>query len=412
MHTMSVGSPRQVRQGRCDRPALRLPRLGGSLLRIAALLGITLLIVAAVWWRGYSAEKARQESFQTLMSQAESKRVLGQASVDRTEAMGYLKDAEALVGQALAIDPTAAAALALRDGVVRDTDVAKGITRMETSQVTPLYSFMAAGAGPGRVVGDGSNLYVLDKGDQKVYKFVLNAQGNGVQQDSVLVRKGDQVGGKVVADLLDIAWIPVGGNRKAANLVILDSAGNLLQYDATKGLSVLPVKDAASWRRVQATGGYAGNFYILDNLANNILRYRATTRGYDDASSSYLLGKVELASAIDMAIDGDVFVLMVNGQIVWLSKGQPQTGQVEGLDRPMSAPVAIFTNEGSQSLYVADPSNSRVVKLSKQLVVQKQFVYQDQESSFQRLRGVFADENRLSLYVTAGTKIFHIVLPK
>ncbi len=304
----------------------------------------------------------------------------------------------------------AAEALALRDTIIRDMDEAKGVLRMAAAQITPLYTFSAASATPGRVVGDGFNLYVLDKGDQKVYKFVLNPKGNGVMTggDSVLLRKGDQVGGVVVGELVDIAWVPAGGTRQTATLVILESGGSLIQYDVTKGLSVLPVKDANTWRRAQATGGYGGNFYVLDNLASSILRYRPTTRGYDDAPSAYLQTKVELTSAVDMAIDGDIFVLMVNGQIVWLSGGRPQQFALQGLDAPLSAPVAIFTNDGSQSLYVADPTNTRVVKLSKQGVLQKQFVFED----FARLRGVFADEKKLSLYVTSGNKLLHLVLPE
>lgn len=401
--------PRQIKM-----PALRMPSLPVSRMQFSVLAAIVLLIVAAFWWQARTQAQAREQKFQALMSQSEQKRTLGQASLDRTVALAYLKDADALVGDALAVKPAAASALALRESIQRDTDVAKGIVRMPSTQVTTLYSFSAAGTMPARVVGDGFNLYVLDKGDQKVYKFVLNAQGNGIQPggDSVLLRKGDQVGGIVVGDLLDIAWIPAGGARTTANLCIMESGGNLIQYDVTKGLKALSVRDARTWRKAQSTGGYGGNFYVLDNLANTILRYRPDANGYTSPATAYLQTQVDLASAVDMAIDGDVFVLMVNGQIVWLTSGKPQPFTTQGLDRPLSAPVAIFTNDGSQSLYVADPANSRVVQLSKQGVMQKQFSYDDQESSFQRLRGVFADEKKLSLYVTAGTKLMFIAIPK
>jgi hypothetical protein len=395
-------------------PSLHLPRLAIAPLQIGALVGVVLLIVCAFWWQARVQAQAREQRFQNLIAEAEQKRTLGQASLDRTQALGYLKDADALALEALAVKPDAPEVGALRDGILRDMDVAKGVVRLTTAQLTTLYTFTATGTAPDRVVGDGANLYVLDKGDQKVYRFIVTAQGNGVQSagDPVIVRKGDQVGGRVVADILDIAWVPEGGNRKTANLLILDSGGTLLQYDTAKGLSVLPVNTGTAWRKVQSTGGYSGNFYVLDNLADTILRYRAGARGYEDAPSPYLLTKVDLTSAVDMAIDGDIFVLMVNGQIHWLSGGRPQTYSIEGLDRPLSAPVAIFTNEGSQSVYVSDPSNSRVVVFGKQGGMQKQFVYEDNVGTFQRLRGVFADEKKLSLYVTAGTKLFHIAMPK
>jgi len=391
-------------------PKVSAPRLHIPWRYVAIAAALLLAIAGILWFRNYSAAKTRERNYQSLITQAQAKLTLGQASLDRNEAITHLQEAQTLAARALAIKPDAADAKALSDTIIRDMDEAKGVLRMAAAQITPLYTFTAAGATPGRVVGDGFNLYVLDKGEQKVYKFVLNPQGNGILTggDSVLLRKGDQVGGAVIGDLIDIAWIPAGGSRGTSNLMILESGGSLIQYDVTKGLSVYAVKDASTWRKAQATGGYGGNFYVLDNLASTVLRYRPTARGYDEAPSAYLQTKVELASAVDMAIDGDVFVLMVNGQVIWLSGGRPQQFTLQGLDQAMSAPVAIFTNDGSASLYVADPSNTRVVKLSKQGVMQKQFVFED----FARLRGVFADEKKLSLYVTSGNKLLHLVLPQ
>lgn len=394
-------------------PALSLSKVGGrGLLLVAA--AVILIVVAAVVVQRQMQAQALEREFQTLITDAQEKRTLGQASLDRTEAVVYLKDAGLLVDQALQLRVEDTTALALRDSIRRDMDQAKGITRLEANQVVVLHTFAGPGAGPSRVVGDGFNLYVLDKGEQKVHKFVLNAMGNGIQQssDTVLVRKGDQVGAAVLSDLVDIAWIPQGGIRAKSVLMILDSAGNLVEYDVQQGLRLLPIRDARTWRKVQATSGYGGNFYILDTVANSIVRYRPQGRGYEGAPSPYLQTKVELVNAVDMAIDGDVFVLLINGQVLWLSGGKPQAFALEGLDRPMTAPVAIFTNTGTESVYVADPANARVAQFSKQGVTQRQLVYEGEQGNFQRLRGVFVDEKKQALYVTAGTALLYVGLPK
>ena len=396
------------------RPSVRLPSMTGSAKWVALVALVAVLIIAAFLWQKQAQTQAREREFQTLVNQAENQRALGQASVDRSQALAYLKEADSLVTKALSLKPAAQNALALRDGILRDMDDAKGIVRLTAAQVNTLYQFTAPGAGLSRVVGDGANLYVLDKGDQKLYKFILTSQGTGVQQGgaSVILRKGDQVGGIVVGDLVDIAWIPSGGIRRTSNLVVLEGGGQLVEYDPAKGLSVLPVRDANTWRKAQATGGYGGNFYVLDNLANAILRYRPQGKGYEGAPTQYLQSKVDLASAVDMAIDGDIFVLLVNGQILWFSGGKLQTFPLEGLDKPMAAPVAIFTNTGTEDIYVADPANSRIVQISKQGVMKKQFIYEDADGTLQRLRGVFVDEKKNALYVTAGTKLIQIPLAK
>ena len=392
---------------------LSLPHSSRWLVMVGAALAVVLLVAAVLWWQGKQQAQARENQYQSLLSQAESARTLGQASFDSSQALKNLTEAQALVDQALLVKPEGAEALALRDGIVRDMDEAKGVTHLDPSQVTTLYTFGAAGSNPTRLIGDGSNLYVLDKGEQKVYKFALNAQGNALQQggDSVLLRKGDQVGGTVVGDLVDIAWIPEGGSRRTANLVALESGGNLIQYDAAKGLSVLPVKDINTIRKVQSTGGYGGNFYVLDSVANSTKRWRPQGKGYEGAPQEYLQTNVELINAVDMAIDGDIFALLVNGQIVWLSNGRPQPFPIEGLDKPMAAPVSIFTNSGTDAIYVADPTNARIVKLGKQGAVQRQLVFNEGSGSFERLRGVFADDNKKSIYATAGTQLLQIAQP-
>jgi hypothetical protein len=400
-------------------PSLSIPKLSmPQVMKSRAWLllvpvAIVLLAVFAVWWQGKQQADTKNKQFQALVSQAEVKRTQAQTTFDRPTAINIFKDAQSLVDQALTIKKDDPAAVALRDTIAHDMDDIRLLTRLDASQVTTLATFTTPGAALSDVVSDGSSLFVLDQGSQKVYRFLLNAQGSGLQPTStvsILLSKGDQIGGIVIGDLINMTIIPSGNARR---MVVLESGGNLVQYDPASGLKILPVKDSLTWRKAQAIGGYSGNFYVLDTLANNILRYRPDTRGYEGTPSSYLLDKVELVNAVDMAIDGDFYVLMVNGQIVWLTGGKQQQFTIEGLDQPMAAPVAIYTTDTIDSLFISDPGNARIVRLTKQGALQHQYVLQgDSGGGFQRLRGIFVDEKNNGIFAIAGTNLLYMAMGK
>lgn len=402
------------RRGPATRARPALPRLGGSgRTRLAVSLLAVAGIIALAAFAFVRQGQQREADYQDILHQAETKRTLGLASFNTTEALSHLKEAESLAVKAQMERPTDTNAQALIAQIRSDLDEIKHVTRLSNEQVTVLATFAQTGTAPGRVVGDGTNLFVLDKGE-RVYRFVLDASGKNVQAasgDNVLVRKGDQVGGVVVGDIMDIAWVPAGGARTTDNLMALESGGNLIQYDPAKGLSALPVANARNWRKVQATGGYGGNFYVMDSQANAILRYVPQAGGYNTPPSNYLATTVDLVNAVDMAIDGDIFVLFSNGAITYLTKGRPQPFTFDGLDEPMQTPVSIFTNTGSEHVYVADPANARILRFDKAGKLLRQIVYEDAEGTFQRLRGVFVDEKKESIYAVAGTKLVRLPLP-
>jgi DNA-binding beta-propeller fold protein YncE len=161
-------------------------------------------------------------------------------------------------------------------------------------------------------------------------------------------------------------------------------------------------KDA--WALPVAVGSYFGNFYVLDPQAGQILRYLPGPDGYTIPPEYYFPDQatVDLTGAVDMAIDGAVYVLYADGTIRKFEAGISVEFQITELDKPLSRPTAIYAapDDVAQYIYVADPGNLRVVQLNKDGRFVRQFKPQDEaEVNFKTLRSVFADELTGKLYL-------------
>jgi|GEM_PF-619005 len=409
-----VGEAPPVRRFRPTWPKLAVPcRWLLPALLVAGLIAILLLFLGVRWVQN-RAETAR---LTLLLQQAEQKQASAATSADRATARQRLAEADALVAQALQRRPNYPQAVRLQDEIQSDLDKINAVVRIQ--ELTTLMTFTTPASAPGRIVVVGIDVYVLDKGTQRLYRFLLAPNGNALQElkvDPVLVRRGDTVGTIVVGDLLDIFWLPGGGARRTDNLMCLESGGSLLEYAAnrTPGLRSLPLADSKAWLKVRAAAGYSGNAYLLDTQRNAILKYVPTSSGYTNPPLGYLDAAVraDLTNTVDVAIDGDVYVLVLDGQVWRFRLGKILPFPRSDLDKPTPNPASLFTSEAAQSVYVVDAANKRIVQFSKEGVFQRQFRYAGFDGAFDSLRNVFVDEERSVMYITSGDKLYLARIPR
>ncbi|UCC76830.1 MAG: hypothetical protein JSW37_00270, partial [Anaerolineales bacterium] len=122
---------------------------------------------------------------------------------------------------------------------------------------------------------------------------------------------------------------------------------------------------------------------------------------------------VSVRSAVDVAIDGNVYVLHSDGVIAKYQEGSPVPFVQSNMDEPLEAPRSIFVtgfmDEGGY-VYVADAGNQRIVQLSKAGEFIRQFRARDAKN-MRDLRGLFVDEEQKQLFLTDGSKLYLVSLP-
>jgi len=373
----------------------------GALRTVALLIPLVVgLVVAFTYWQ---KGLARENEFKDLMEQAQLtyQQAIG---ADDAAARDLLPQTEALLAQAEAIKPGEATVSELRGSIAEHQDKIDKVERLYW--VGELRNYDEPGTQPRRVVVNGLHVYVLDNGNDRVFHHQLDEANDALEpdeSDSVLVRRGQQVETAVAGEMLDLAWMPAGGNRQTSDLLILESGG-LLEYNPSWGLVPVAIADKERWGSPAAIGSYFGNFYVLDPQAGQVLRYLPGAEDYSIPAENYFPDDVavDLSGAVDIAIDGFVYVLYADGSIRKFEGGVPVEFQVAEIDKPLGRSTAIYTapDDVAQYIYVADAGNKRVVQLNKDGRFVRQFKPRDEGSvDFDTLRSLFVDELGGKLYL-------------
>ncbi len=376
---------------------------------------LPLLVIALVLGSRYQYERNQQQKVAEFLRQAEEAHTAAANSPQKEAQVASLRQAIALVDQALAVAPDAPQATELRRQMVTELDAAANVSRLYTLwELADLAAGPAGAAQAARFLPLGLDLFMLDRGADRIYRRQLNPTGDALDPiagSGVLLQKGDPVGTIAVDELLDMIWMPAGGERKSPGLMFVERYGSLLEWDVSRGITVLPVADSAAWKKPVAAGAYGGNLYLLDPQQNRILKYVPAADGYTNPPLDYLADRsgVDLSGAVDMAIDGHIYVLMADGKILNFLSGQPVPFTITGLDEPLQRPVAICaTGEGEAhgSIYVADAGLARVVQLSKQGQFVRQFKAVEGKTQLAGLSGIFVDEAKQRIYIGSGSKVY------
>ncbi len=380
---------------------------------ILAVVVIPLLIIALVlamlWWRGQANDKTFQsyiEAANTAVAEAQAQPDDAAARLSLASAREYLDRASGLH----ATDP------ALTDAQGNYDDVMDRLNKVTPLYgVIPLYQFKGTEHKLDRVVSNGIDLFVLDRGAQVVDHFALSATGDSVTlyPNYVVISKTQQLKDGVVGDLIDIAWAEAAVTNQRSQLLALDASVGLVGYDSRLGAARVPVTGRDTWSYPELITSYNGNLYVADTKANQLWRYRPSESGYENDPEPYFAkGKeVDLTGLRSMAIDGNVWLLFADGRLLKFFAGEAQSFELNGLPDKLRSPAAVVASREGDQLYIADGSNGRILEFSKEGKFQRQFRAAE-PAAFTDLRSLYLDEGTRLFYILAGDTLYKADLPQ
>ena len=243
---------------------------------------------------------------------------------------------------------------------------------------------------PAALVAGGGWLWLLDSERGRV--FVVDPAGRGDPVEAY--RAGLSYGGSEAADPLAIAW-----DDRAGRLLLLDEERTLFSLAPGSSPAVLPLRDADELSSVDAIATYEGNLYVLDSESGEVWRYLPAGAGFDSERAG-LLGGVPLDGAQALAVDGDLF-LLVEETVRRFSLGRELDPLLQGIDRPLNAPVGVAEDVARGLLYVADRGGRRVVVGNRDGDFLRQYVH----PGFLDLRGLALAPDGATVFVLSGDGI-------
>lgn len=387
-----------------------------------ALILIPLVLAVAValgfWWQ----QKQMQAEFDTWMQGAQAAlQSASAAGVPAQTAQQQLADAKERVSNALKQFPDNVEAVALEQTIQVKLD--------EVNKITPLYKLLTlqplggADSQPDHLVIEGSRVYVGDTGKDRVLRYGLDEVSGLAPETSggVVVERGQTLSdGQVVGELVDMAWAEAGGERRNSGLLILDSNRNLLELDNATGVRPLAFANREQLSAPRVMKGYNGNLYMLDSGLGKILRYRPSTDGYSNAPEPYLENDatLDLSRAVDMAIDGNIWVLYSDGTVQTFFEGRQQPFVLEPPpDTPIAGAQALFTGAeagDAEGLYIVDAANGRILQYDKAGKYVRQFRSVDKidQEKLRKLRDLEVDEINRTFFILASDGLYKTDIPE
>ncbi len=397
--TAEVGHVQRIRGVTQTQKSSRLP-----LLLVLGLVAIVAAVSIGLVMRTHSSNV----QFSQLMQEAQAALDSALDSQNHGEKAEQLAQASELVAVALQIKPADPEASALQDKLFSVSDEANRVTRLGFSAHVPLAK--AAGA-QSRVLLHENEIFVLDPGARELRGYQLDESG-GIEEfagGALLLSPDKGPAGLDIQEIADLAWIEPGSGRETGNLLLLVNGTSLLQLNGARDFESVSAADAEIWDDPRLITGYSGYLYVLDAQGDRILKYAPTEGTYDSLPLSYFQeGNVpDLENALDMAIDGYIFVL-AGQDILKFSGGISETFAITGLEgQELRNPVAIFTSPDTQHLYVADAGEGRIVQLTKEGAFVGQFLPPRQDGeAFSDLCDLAVDEARGKLLALTADGLF------
>lgn len=365
--------------------------------------------------RGYQAVEQREQA-QSILQKSEQLEKEAQSAQDAVLKRRLLAEADKLAAEAAAAKPDDASISATRDRIRNQLDQLSNTVRLTSARKLVDLGQEVKGSNPAKLIVQGIDLYILDKGSDRLYKYLLDASGDQLQPNAnpVIVKGRDRIGDAVVGRLVAIAWVPPGGLRVRGALLFVDDGGNVYEYDPGRGLAALKVAGNLRPDAIQAIGGYAGSLYVLAPKQNQLVWFPPAGQGYEKGPYNYVNpdAKVDLSTAIDFVVDSSLFVLHSTGRVDRFYAGRPQQFDGSAADLPMKSATAIYASPSTNSVYVVDAGNQRVVQFSRDGHFERQFRYRGSDNVFNNLKGISIDEKRGKLYILNDRKVFVADVPK
>jgi hypothetical protein len=379
---------------------------------VVALVIIPLLIgglVFGVWWiRNPTAEAEFQQTLDGATA------ILNEidAMPDSSAAIPRLPAAQEFLDKARAMRPDDPRLAAVEQ---RYQELADRIEQVEPLYgVVPIWDFNEEGQDLTRVVVGGDSLYVLDKGKNEVYRLILSSLGDSAQpaDQPTVLEKAQQVDDHVVSDLQDMTWVEGSGSQRS-QLLVLDTAGGLLGYDATFGASSLLLGGQDQWQQAQRLMGYGGKLYIVDSKGNQIWRYQPGADGYEGDPEPYFPSgsPTDLTGVQAIAIDGSVWLLFPDGRLLKFLVGEAQPFIPGGPPGTMKLPVDVAVPIEGDRLYVADAGTGRILEYAKDGALNRQFRPREGDI-LKDVRSIYLDEAASAMYILTGNRLYKANLPE
>jgi hypothetical protein len=257
------------------------------------------------------------------------------------------------------------------------------------------------------------SIYALDSNAGVLYRLPKN--GGALEP---FLRPDDSINGLAVGMVKSQEW-------RVDNIIAIAQSGEggpfTFYFRSADHWSYSNLAGSSEWRSVSKrfrAVNYEGNLYVWGATPGQVLKY--TSGHYGDFPIPWIKddGGHKTDMAVDLAVDGQIYLLQTDGHILVFASGVFQREITpQGINPPLVTASGFFvtTNDPeSGSIFLVDTNNERIIQLDKQTGALIQQVRARPESPIRlnQLTSAYVDNaGRLALYLVNGGQIVRAALP-
>ncbi len=121
---------------------------------------------------------------------------------------------------------------------------------------------------------------------------------------------------------------------------------------------------------------YSGRLYVIDKTEQQILRYKLGTNAIT-GRQKWLKNSSEFSNAIDLAVDGNIYVLYSNGKLGKFFKGEEQSFRLDLIDPPLEKPTKLLVLPEKDFIYILESEKNRLLAFDKNGKFLNQYLWDD-----------------------------------
>lgn len=261
-----------------------------------------------------------------------------------------------------------------------------------------------------------SYIYAIDSSKRKVGLYRIPRDGGTAEP---FLTPDDVVQNTLVGSIQALAW-------RIDDVVVVDQStttntfGYYFRVNGAWNYIRLGGSDIWVPRERLDMETYEGNLYFFGAERGEILKF--TSGNYGDLPALWLepasLEGIDLSLAVDMAIDGNIYLLQPTGNVLVFNAGHFEREIVpETIVPPINAVTRIFVTGSSSSgwVFMLDPLEERIIQMEKTTgkIIQQMSVRRTSPVALDQLTDFYVDDSgsRPDIYLLNGNQILRVTIP-
>ncbi|MFA6171729.1 MAG: hypothetical protein WC715_04775 [Patescibacteria group bacterium] len=261
------------------------------------------------------------------------------------------------------------------------------LVNIENPKEIANFSLVAAAPHPSNIIKSGNKIFSVDSPNSLLFKVDL-----GKAATSLPLPAEYQGLSSPSLDKGGSALFKTGGIIAALDPATEKWESRPLDYPDTSSLGNFSI--------------YNNRLYFLAKTKNEIVRFKQNGAAYSE-SMNWLTDAVNFNDAVDIDIDGNVYVLYKDGYIQKFYSGKSVVLKLDALTRPIEEADAIqVTPSDGGYIYILEAKNRRLIVFDKS----GQYAMQYQSDKFDKLKDFFVDEKAKKIYFLNGAIVYEVDL--